>query len=337
MRRKRRRIAEATDPGLTFYVPSSPTSVDANPSSETAEPRSASSENHDIPRDPSQCHSPMEVDNQPSPGTPRRSSGSPTSNAILTVERFLLESVEGSRKRRKIKHIDLDDTPFDTPPPGHHTEEQPPPTITQPLTSTAPRRKRRTKSRSSRLKTVLVKGKAYRTRSQNPKAVTDDLVRAALSRHVDVDEDFLEDGREPQSLSDLKNINGLTQATPATVRRRNLVHPSKAQPFSCEPSLGNNPDAYMDLGRHPQKPMTAWEGTLALSKLDIRMPASTVTPRRKGRPILGSSSSRVRGKYPKLPLTPLSPTLMSTSRGYLAPRSRCEFSLILCVMQFLLI
>lgn len=281
----------------------------------------------------------MEVDDQPSPGTPQRSSGSPASTAKLTVERFLRKSAEGGRKRRKLKHVDFDDTPLDASPGGHRTEEQSPPTITQPLTSTAPRRKRRTKSRSSRVKTIPVKGKAYRTRSQKPKAVTDDLVRAALSSHVDVDvdEDFLEDGREPQSLLDLENTNGLTQATPTIVWRRNLVHPSKTQPFSCEPSLGNNPDACMDLGQHPRKPMSAWKGALALSKLDIQIPASTVTPRRKGRPILGSSSSRVRGKYPKLPLAPLSPTPMSTSRGYLVPRSRCEFSLILCVMQFLLI
>lgn len=275
----------------------------------------------------------MEVDDQPLPETPRRSSGSPTPTAMLIVERFLRESAEGSPKRRKRKHVNFDDTPDDTSP----AEERSPPTITQPLTSTAPRRKRRTRSRPSRVKTIPVKGKAYRTRSQKPKAVTDDLVRAALSSHVDVDEDFLEDGREPQNLLDLENTNGLTQITPTTVRRRILVHPSKTQPFPYEPSLGNNPDACMDLGQHPRKPMSAWKGALALSKLDIRAPASTVTPRRKGRPILGPSSSRVRGKYPKLPLAPLSPTPMSTSRGCLVPGSRCEFSLILCLMQFLLI
>ena len=328
MRRKRRRLGQTTDPGLAFYVPSSPTSVDANPSSDTAEPQSASSENYEISHDPSQRHSPMAVDGQPLPGTPRKSSGSPTPTPMLTAESFLRKSAEGSRKRQKLKHVDLGDTPRETFPTSHHTEGQSPPTITQPLTNTVPRRKRRARSRFSRVKTIPVKGKAYRTRSQKPKAVTDDLVRAALLTHVDADEELFEDGRKPQSRLDSKTTNGLTQNIPPTVRRRNLVHPSKTQPFPCEPSLGNN-STYMDLGRHPQKPMTAWEGTLALSKLDIRVPASTVTPRRKGRPVQGSSPSRVRGRYPRLPLTPLSPTPMPTSRGHLVPRSRYDFSLIL--------
>lgn len=291
-----------------------------------------SSENYEIPHDPSQRHSPMEVENQPPPGTPRKSSGS----QMLIVEGFLRKSAEGSRKRQKLRHVGLGDTPRDASPTSRRTEEQPPPTITQPLTNTVPRRKRRTRSRSSRVKTIPVKGKAYRARSRKPKAVMNDLVRAALSTHVDVDEESLEDERKLQSPLDLKTTNGLTQNIPATVRRRNLVHPSKTQPFPCEPSLGNGP-AYMELGRHPQKPMTAWEGALALSKLDLRTPASTVTPRRKGRPIQGSSPSRVRGRYPKLPLTPLSPTPMPTSRGHLVPRSRYDFSLILWVMQSLLI
>lgn len=322
----------ATDPGSGFYVPSSPTSVDANPSSETAEPQSASSENCEIPHDPPQCHSPMEVDDQPPLGTPRKPSGSPTPTPMLTVESFLRKSAGGSRKRQKLKHVDLGNTPRDTSPTSPHAEEQPPPTITQPLTSTVPRRKRRTRSRSSRVKTIPVKGKAYRTRSQKPKVVMDDIVRAALSTHVDIDEEFLEEGRKPQSRLDLRTTIGLTQNTPATARRRNLVHPSKTQPFPCEPMVGNTPVG-LELGRHPRRPMTAWEGALALSKLDIRMPTSTVTPRRKGRPIQGSSPSRVRGRYPKLPLTPLTPTPMPTSRGHHVPRSRSVFSLILWVMQ----
>ena len=336
MRRKRRRLGETTDPGLAFYVPSSPTSIDANPSSDTAEPRSAPSENYEIPHNPSQCHSPLEVHHQPPPGMPRKSSGSLTPTPTLTAEGFLRKSAEESRKRQKLKHVDLEDTPRGTSPTSHHTEEQSPPTIKQPLASNVPRRKRRTRFRSSRGKTILVKGKAYRTRSQRPKAVTDDLVRAALSTHVDVEDEFLEDGRKPQSRLDLKTTNGLTQNAPLAVRRRNLVHPSKTQPFPCEPSLGNSP-ACMDLGRHPQKPMTAWEGALTLSKLDIRVPASTVTPRRKGRPIQGTSFSRVRGRYPRLPLTPLSPTPLSASRGHLVPRSRYAFSLILRAVGFLLI
>jgi len=278
----------------------------------------------------------MEVDNQPPPGTPRKSSGSATPTPVLTVEDFLRKSAGGSRKRQKLKHVDLCATPRDFSPAGPRAEEQPPPTITQPLTSIVPRRKRRTKSRSSRVKTIPVKGKAYRARSHKPKAVTDDLVRAALSTHVDVDEEFLEDKRKPQNQLDLGTADGLTQNAPATFRRRNLVHPSKTQPFPCEPSLGNTPVG-LELGRHPRKPMTAWEGALALSKLDIRMPASTVTPRRKGRSIQGSSSSRVRGRYPKLPLAPLSPTPMSTSRGHPVPGSRYDFSPIIRVIQCLLI
>ncbi|KAF9647856.1 hypothetical protein BDM02DRAFT_2481420 [Thelephora ganbajun] len=335
MRRKRRRSGVTTDPGPGFYVPSSPTSIDANPSSETAEPQSASSENYEIPRDPSQCHSPMEVDNQPPPGTPRKSSGSPTPTSTLTVEGFLRESAGGSRKRQKLKHLDLGNTPRGTSPTNHYTEDQSPQKTTQLLTSTVSRKKRKTRSRLSRAKTIPVKGKAYRTRSQKPKAVMDDLVRAALLTHVDVDEEFLEDGREPQSRLDMGTSNGLIQNTSATVRRRNLVYPPKTQPFHCEPSLGNTPVG-LELGRHPRKPMTAWEGALALSKLDIRMPISTVTPRRKGRPIQGSSSSRVRGRYPKLPLTPLSPTPMPTSRGHFVPGSRYDSSLLLCAMQRLL-
>ena len=279
----------------------------------------------------------MEVDNQPLPGTPRKSSGSLTPIPIPTVEGFLRKSAGGSRKRQKLKHADLDDAPRDTSLTIYHTEEQPPPTIKQPLTSAAPRRKRRTRSRFSRVKTIPVKGKAYRARSKKPKAVTDQLVRAALSTHVDVDEEeFLEDGRGPQNRFDLGTTNGLTQNTPATARRRNLVHPSKTQPFPCEPSLGNS-FTHTELGRHPRKPMTAWEGALALSKLEVRVPASTVTPRRKGRPIQGSPTSRVRGRYPKLPLTPLSPTPMPTSRGHLVPGNRYAFSLFLRVIQFLLI
>jgi hypothetical protein len=324
VRRKRRRLGATTDPGLVFYVPSSPTSGDANPSSETAEPRSASSEHYDIPHDPSRCHSPMEVDDQPPLGTPRKSSGSPTPTPMLSVEGFLRKSAGGSRKRQKLKHVDLGNNPRDTSPTSPHTEEQPPPAITQPLTSTAPRRKRRTRHRSSRVKTIPVKGKAYRARSQKPTAVMEDLVQAALSTHVDVDEEFLEDGRKPQCRLDLGTTNGLTQNTLTTVRRRNLVHPSKTQPFPCEPSLGNTP-VDLNLGRHPRKPLTAWESALALSKLDIQIPTSTVTPRRKGRPIQGSSPSRIRGRYPRLPLTPLSPTPMPTSRGHPVPRSRYDF------------
>jgi hypothetical protein len=266
----------------------------------------------------------MEVDNQPPPGTPRRPSGSLTPIPMTTVESFLRKSAGRSRKRQKLSHVDLGNTLRDTSPTSHHTGEQPPPTITQPLTSTA-RKKRRTRSR---VKTSPVKGKAYRARSQKPKAITEDLVRAALATHVDVDEDFLEDGRNPRIRLDLRSTNALTQNTPAVVRRRNLVHPSKTQPFPCEPSLGSTP-IDLELGRHPRKPMTAWEGSLALSKFDIQMPASTVTPRRKGRAIQGSSSSRVLGKYPKLPLTPLSPTPRSTSRGHLVPRARCASSLVM--------
>jgi len=336
VRRKRRRLGETTDPGLAFYVPSSPTSVGANPSSDTAEPRSASSENYEIPPNPSRCHSPMEVDDQPQQGTPRKPSGSLTPTPMLTVKGFVRKSAERSRKRRKLGHVDLGDTPRNDSPTGHHPGEQSPPTITHPLTSAVPRRKRRTRPRFSRVRIIPVKGKAYRTRSQKPKAVTDDLVRAALLNHVDADEEFLEDGKKPQSRLDSKSTNGLTQNTPSTARRRNLVHPSKTQPFPCEPSLGNN-SAYMELGRHPQKPMSAWEGALALSKLDIRVPASAVTPRRKGRPVQGSPPSRVRGKYPRLPLAPLTPSPMPTSRGHLVPRSRYEFSLILWIMELLLI
>ena len=328
MRRKRRRLGVATDPGLGFYVPSSPTSADANPSSETAEPRSASSENYKISHDPPQGQSPMEVDDQPPPGTLVKSNGSPTPTPTSTVEGFLRKSARGSRKRQKLKHVDFGHTPHDTSPTGHRAEDQHSPTITRPLTSTVPRRKRRTRSRSSRVKATLVKGKAYRTRSQKPKAVTDDIVRAALSTHVDVDDDTLEDGGKSQYRLDLgTSTNGLTQNTPATFRRRNLVHPSKTQPFPCEPSLGNI-SVDLELGRHPRKPMTAWEGVLGLSKLDIQIPTSTVTPRRKGRPIQGSSS-RIHGRYPKLPLTPLTPTPMPTSRGHVVPRSRYYFSLIL--------
>ena len=332
MRRKRRRLGAATDPGSGFYVPSSPTSVDANPSSETAEPRSASSENCDISHDPPRCFSPMEVDNQPPPGT-RESSGSPTPTPMVTVESFLWKSAAGSRKRQKLKHVDLGNTLHDASPAGQTGEQQHPPTITQPLTNTAPRRKRRTRYRSSRVKIIPVKGKAYRARSQKPKAITEDLVRAALTTHVDVDEEFLEDGRKPHSRLDLRTqTNDLTRNTPAKARRRKLVHPSKTQPFPCELSLANSPLS-LELGRYPRKPMTAWEGALALSKLDIRMPASTVTPRRKGRPIQGSSPSRARGRYPKLPLTPLSPTPKQTSRGHPVPRNRYDFSPIASVMQ----
>jgi len=267
----------------------------------------------------------MEVDDQPPPGTPPKSTGSPTPTPTLTVEGFLRKSARGSRKRQKLKHVDLGNAPGDTSPTTHHPEERSP--TTQPLTSTVPRRKRKTRSRSSRAKTVLVKGKAYRTRSHKPKAVTDDLVRAALLTHVDVDDEFLEDGRKPQCRLDMGSISALTQNTPATVRRRNLVHPSKTQPFPCGPSLGSAP-VDLELGRHPRKPMTAWEGALALSKLGIQMPTSTVTPRRKGRPIQGSPSARIRGRYPKLPLTPLSPTPIPTSRGHPVPRSRYYSSLI---------
>ena len=330
MRRKRRRLGAATDPGLGFYVPSSPTSVDINLSSETAEPPSASSENYGVPHDPPQCHSPMEVDdvdNQPPPWTLPKSSGSPTPTPMQTVEGFLRRSARGSRKRQKLKHVDLDNTPRNTSPTSHRREEQPPSMTPKSLTSTVPRRKRRTRTRPSRVKTTLVKGKAYRARSQKPKAVTDELVRAALSTHVDVDEEFLEDGRKPQCRLDTGTMNGLTQNAPATVRRRNLIHPSKTQPFPCEPSLGNI-SVDLELGRHPRKPMSAWESVLGLSKLDIQIPTSTVTPRRKGRPIQGSPS-RIRGRYPKLPLTPLTPTPKPTSRGQIVPGSRYDFSLIL--------
>ena len=322
-------MGAATDPGLEFYVPSSPTSVDVNPSSETAEPRSASSENYGIPK----CHSPMKVDDQPQSGTPRKSSGSPTSTPTLTVETFLRKSADGSRKRRKLKHVALGNTRHDTSPASHPTEEHLPQTISQPLTSTAPRRKRKTRSRSSRVKVIPVKGKAYRARSQRPKAVTEVLVRTVLATHVDPDEEAFEDGRQPQSRLDWRTqTNDLDQNTPATTRRRSFVHLSKTQPFPCETSLGDTPVG-VELGRHPRKPMTAWEGALALSKLDIRMPASTSTPRRKGRPIQGSSSSGVRGRYPKLPLAPLSPTPKPSSRGHLAPRSRYDFSILFRVIQ----
>jgi len=320
VRRKRKRPGVATDPGLGYYVPSSPTSVEANPSSETAEPRSVSSENHEITHNQSKFHPPMEVDDQAPPGTPPEFTGSRTPTPTLTVEGFLRKSARGSRKRQKLKHVDLSNTPRDASPTSYHPEERSPPRITQSLTSTVPRRKRRTRPSSSRVKTVLVKGKAYRTRSQKPKKITDDLVRAALLTHVDVDDEFLEDGRKPQCRLDMGPISGLTQNTPVTVRRRNLVHPSKTQPFPREPSLGSAP-VDPELGRHPRKPMTAWEGALALSKLGIQMPTSTVTPRRKGRPIQGSSA-RIRGRYPKLPLTPLSPTPIPTSRGHPVPRSR---------------
>ena len=310
-------MGAATDPGLDFYVPSSPTSVDANPSSETAEPPSASSDNYDVP----QCHSPMEVDDQPLLQTPRKLSGSPTPTPMLTVGGFLRKGAGGSRKRQKLGHVNPDNTLHDSPG-GHPTEELHPLIVTQPLTSTAPRRKRKNRSRSSRVKVIPVKGKAYRTRSQKPKAVMEDLVRTALATHVDVDEDFLEDERQPQSRLDMRTqTNDLAQNTPATARRRSFVHPSKTQPFPYKPSLGNTP-AGEELGRHPRKPMTSWEGALVLSKLDIRMPASTSTPRRKGRPIQGSSTSRMRGRYPKLPLTPLSPTPKPTSRGHPVPRGR---------------
>lgn len=322
-------MGAATDPGLDFYVPSSPTSIDANPSSETAEPPSASSEGYGVP----ECHSPMEVDNHPPPRTPRKSSGSLTPTPILTVERFLRKSAGSSRKRQKLKHVDLGNTLHDTLSAGHPVEGHDTLAITQALTSTAPQRNRKNRSRSSRVKVIHVKGKAYRARSQKPKAVTEDLVRTALTTHVDVDEEFLEDGRQPQIRLGLRTqTNDLTQNTPATSRRRNLVHPAKTQPFHCEHSLGNTPVG-VELGRHPRKPMTAWEGALTLSKLDNRMPASTSTPRRKGRPIQGSSSSRVCGRYPKLPLTLLSPTPKSSSRGNLVPRSRYDASALFRVLQ----
>lgn len=332
VRRKRRRLGAATDPGLDFYVPSSPTSVDANPSSETAEPRSASSEDYDVP----QRHSPMEVDNQLPLRTPGKSSGSPTPTPMLAVEDFLRESAGGSRKRRKLRHVDLGDALRDTSHGIHPTEEHHPSMITQPLTSTAPRRKRKNRSRFSRVKAIPVKGKAYRARSQKPKAVTEDLVRTALATHVDVDEEFLEDERQPQSRLVLTTqTNDLAQNTPATFRRRNLVNPSKTQPFPCEASLGNA-SVGLESGLHPRKPMTAWEGALALSKLDIRMPASTSTPRRKGRPIQGPSSSRTRGRYPKLPLTPLSPTPKPSPRGHLVPSGRYDFNTLSAHSMFCL-
>lgn len=272
----------------------------------------------------------MEVDNQPPPGTPPKSSGSPTPTPAPVVEVFLRKSTGGSRKRQKLKHVGFGDTPRDLSPTSHHTEDQPPPTISQPLTNAVSRRKRRARNRSSRAKAILVKGKAYRTRSQKPKAITDEIVRAALAAHVDADEEtFLEDGSKPQCRLDKQGTaNGLTRNASAAAQRRNLIHPSKTQPFPCEPSLGNTP-VNSELGRHPRKPMTAWEGALALSKLDIQIPTSTVTPRRKGRPIQCPSPSRMRGRYPKLPLTPLSPTPMPTSRGHPVPRSRYDFSLIL--------
>lgn len=274
----------------------------------------------------------MEVDNQPPPRTPGKSSGSPTPTPALVLGGFLRKSAVGSRKRQKLEHVDLGDTLNDAST-SHPTEEHPPPAMTQPLTSTVPRRNRKGRSRSSRVKVTPVKGKAYRTRSQKPKAVTEDIVRAALANHVDADEEFLEDERQPHSRLHLRTqTNDLAQNTPATSRRRNLVHPSKTQPFPCEPSLGN-PSVGIELGRYPRKPMTAWEGALVLSKLDIQMPASTSTPRRKGRPIQGSSSSRVRGRYPKLPLAPLSPTPKPSSRGHVVPRTRYDSSALLRVIQ----
>ena len=324
MRRKRRRLGAATDPGLDFYVPSSPTSVDANPSSETAEPRSASSDNYNVP----QRHSPMEIDDQPPLGAPRKPSGSPTPTPVLSVEGFLRKSAGGGRKRQKLNHTEFGDTPHASP-----TEEHHPPKITQPLTSTAPRRKRKNKSRSSRVKVIPVKGKAYRARSQKPKAVTEDIVRTALATHVDADEDPPEDGRQRQIRLDFRaQTNDLTQITPATARRRSLIHPSKTHPFPCETSLGNTPVG-VELGRHPRKPLTSWEGALALSTLDIQMPASASTPRRKGRPIQGSSSSRVHGRYPRLPLVPLSPTPKPSSRGHRVPRNRYDSSTLPRVIQ----
>lgn len=268
----------------------------------------------------------MEVDSQPPIETLGESNDSPTPTPVLTVENFLRKSAGGSRKRQKLKHVDFDNTLHATPPSG----ERNPLKITQSSMSTVPGRKRKNKSR---FKVVPVKGKAYRTRSQKPKAVTENLVRTALATHVDVDEGFPEDERQPQSRLDLRTqTDDLAQNTPAIARRRNLVHPSKTQPFSCEPSLGNIPVG-VELGRHPQKPMTAWEGTLTLSKLDIRIPASISTPRRKGRPIQRSPSSRVRGRYPKLPLTPLSPTPKPSSRGHLVPRNRYDFSAFSQVIQ----
>ena len=330
VRRKRRRLGPATDPGLNFYVPSSPTSVDANPSSETAEPRSASSDDHDV----SQRHSPMNVDDQPLPQTPRKPSSSLTPTPMLAVGGFLRTGAGGSRKRQKLGHVDPGNTLHETSPTSHPTEERHPPTIKQPLTSTAPRRKRKNRSRFPRAKVIPVKGKAYRTRSQKPKAVMEDLVRTALATHVDVDEDFLEGEGQPQSRLDLRmQTDDLAQNTPATARRRNFVHPSKTQPFLRKPSLGNTL-AGMELGRHPRKPMTSWEGALALSKLDIQMPASTSTPRRKGRPIQGSPSSRARGRYPKLPLTQLSPTPKPSSRGHPVPRSRYDSSALFSVVHY---
>jgi hypothetical protein len=275
----------------------------------------------------------MDVDNQLLLRTPRKPSGSLTPTPMLTVERFLRKSASSGRKRQKLNHVDLGNTLHVTSLTSHPTEECHPPTITLPLTSTAPRRKRKNRSRSSRVKLIPVKGKAYRTRSQKPKAVTEDLVRTALATHVDVDEESLEDRRQPQSLLDLRTqTNDLVQNTPATSRRRNFVHPSKTQPFPCELLLGNTPFG-VELGRHPRKPLTAWEGALALSKLDIQMPASTSTPRRKGRPIQVSPSSRARGRYPKLPLTPLSPTPKPSSRGHPVPRSRYDSSALFRVIQ----
>lgn len=211
----------------------------------------------------------MKVDDEPPHATRWKSRGSPATTPMLAVESFLRKSTGRSQKRQKLKHIRLGNTVRDASPTGLDATERPPPTITQPLTSTARRRKRKIGSRSSRANEIPVKGKAYRVRSRKPKAVLDDLVRTALTTHVDIDEGSLEDGRRPESQVDLgAQTNDLTQNIPATTRRRNLVHPSKTQPFPCEPSLGNTL-ADLKLGRHPQKPMTAWEGTLALSKSQL--------------------------------------------------------------------
>jgi len=120
--------------------------------------------------------------------------GSPTPTPMLTVESFLRKSAGGSRKRQKLRHIDLGNALRDTSPTSHPTDVPHTPTIAQPLTSTVPRGKRKNKSRSSHVKAIPVKGKAYRTRSQKPKAVTEELVRTALATHVDVDEEFLGGG-----------------------------------------------------------------------------------------------------------------------------------------------
>jgi len=159
-----------------------------------------SSENHKIMHNQSQSNPLLEIDDRAPPGTPLKCTGSQTPTPTLTVEGFLRKSACGSRKCQKPKHVDLGNTPHDTSPTSYHPEEWSPPQITQPPTSTIPRRKRRTRSSSSRVKMVLVKGKAYRTRSHLPKKTTDDLVRAALLTHVGVDDEFLEDGRKPVSV-----------------------------------------------------------------------------------------------------------------------------------------